>query len=448
MTYMTKPFFDLVYSIVDIYPLVILLDVIGIIMILFKEKFEPRTFVLWLMIIIVLPIWGFVLYLLLGCTLYSTKKFKRKFELDKEILGPHPEHAVAGLDTGNGLDYAVSGNLCKSYWDIGTYLDDACRDIAEAKGTVLLELRKFPKNINFDVITSALASAAGRGVDVRVLLGSRGFGRSEGFERLVKAGVKVHTFHNELYAMISIKNSNRILRGILAVDGRIAYEGAEAVLRLEGPAALRLSKRFCADWSFATKEKYDPDMEAVPCGDCIAQITSGGPDSGGLNPPASAYMALICEARKELLMTFQYLVPDEVLYNSIRLATATGCDVRILMPRRGKHWYQSWNSLSASNPLMLAGAHVYFTDKRTLRNVIIMDGRIVSVGSAVFNSRSMRYDFTTNAIVFSDKLAAEMKGYFENELADAVECYPEEYQKRSFMDRIKIVISRMMMFFN
>ena len=41
MTYFTKPFFTLVFAIADIYPLVILLDVIGIIMILFKEKFEP-----------------------------------------------------------------------------------------------------------------------------------------------------------------------------------------------------------------------------------------------------------------------------------------------------------------------------------------------------------------------------------------------------------------------
>ena len=52
MTYFTKPFFTLVYAIQDIYPLVILLDIIGIVMILFKERFEPRTFVFWLMIII------------------------------------------------------------------------------------------------------------------------------------------------------------------------------------------------------------------------------------------------------------------------------------------------------------------------------------------------------------------------------------------------------------
>ena len=108
MTYFTKPFFTLVYAIQDIYPLVILLDIIGIVMILFKERFEPRTFVFWLMIIIVLPIIGFTTYLLTGCTLYSTEHFSRKAEKDRSILSDVPKDAVVGLDMGNGLDYAVT----------------------------------------------------------------------------------------------------------------------------------------------------------------------------------------------------------------------------------------------------------------------------------------------------------------------------------------------------
>ena len=448
MTYMTKPFFDLVYSIVDIYPLVILLDIIGIILILFKERFEPRTFVIWLMIIIVLPVWGFVIYLLLGCTIYSRKKFKRKWEEDSRILSPKPKDTVVGLETGNGLDYAVRGNTSKTYWNLGEYAEDAIRDIGSAKESVLMEARYFPKNIGFERILDALSAAAERGVDVRVLTGARGFGRTKGSERITRAGGKFRTFHKLPYAVFSIKNRNRLLRGILVVDGRISYTGLECVVRIEGTSAVRSAKRFAADWSFATKEYYNPELEPVPCGDEVVQITSGGPDAGGLNPPASEYMGIINQSKKELFMTFQYLVPDEVMYNSIRLAVHSGADVRILVPRRGKHWYQGWNSLAAANPLMLEGAHVYFTDKRTFRNVIVSDGSIVSVGSAVFNSRSMRYDFTTNAVIFSERLAEQTKQCFLDELSEAVECHPEEDEKRSFMDRLKIVFSRMMMFFN
>ena len=158
MTYFTKPFFTLFFAIADIYTLVILLDVIGIIMILFKERFEPRTFVLWLMIIIVLPVAGFLLYLVLGCTLYSTKRFDRKAEADRAILSEVPEDAVHGLGMGDGLDYATKGNDVRAYWNIGDFHDDAVTDIRSAKASVLVEIRKVPRR-SFEKIADALCDA-------------------------------------------------------------------------------------------------------------------------------------------------------------------------------------------------------------------------------------------------------------------------------------------------
>ena len=447
MTYFTKPFFTLVFAIADIYPLVILLDVIGIIMILFKERFEPRTFVLWLMIIIVLPVAGVLLYLVLGCTLYSTKRFDRKAEADRAILSEVPEDAVHGLDMGDGLDYATKGNDVRAYWNIGDFHDDAVTDIRSAKASVLVEIRKVPRR-SFEKIADALCDAASRGVDVRVITGSYGFGRTYGIRSIVSAGGHFTTFHSRFYSTFSLKNSNRLLRGVIVIDGAIAYSGTESVVRVEGPAACRLAKRFAADWSFRTGESFDVDVMSGSHGSDIVQITSGGPDVGGEGPPVSEYMSVIMGAKERIYMTFEYLVPNEVLYNSMRLAVFSGAEVHLIIPRRGRHWYQAWNSLSASNELMLAGVHVYFTDKRTMRNVIVCDGKMCSVGSAVFNTRSMRYDFTTNVLAFSESLASQLEGFFREELRSAMECHPEEYADRSFADKLKILFSRMMMFFN
>lgn len=447
MTYFTKPFFTLVFAIADIYPLVILLDIIGIVLILFKERFEPRTFVLWLMIIIVLPIAGFLLYLTLGCTLYSAKRFGRKAEADRGMLSEVPEDSVHGLDMGDGLDYATSGNAVRAYWNMGDYHGDAVRDIDSAVSSVYLEIRRIPRK-GFDDVTDALRRAASRGVDVRIITGSWGFGRTRSVRSIVSAGGRYATFHRLPYSALSLKNSYRLLRGIMTVDCAVAFSGAEAAVRVEGPAAERLARRFAADWSFCSGESLDITVGPVHAGDEIVQVTSGGPDVGGEGPPASEYMSVIMGSTQRILMTFEYLVPNEVLYNSIRLAVFSGAEVHILIPRRGRHWYQAWNSLSASNELMHAGAHVYFTDKRTMRNVVVCDGKVSSVGSAVFNTRSMRYDFTTNVLVFSESFASELEGCFMDELASAVECHPEEYDDRSFADKVRIVFSRMMMFFN
>lgn len=447
MTYFTKPFFTLVYAIQDIYPLVILLDIIGIILILFKEKFEPRTFVFWLMIIIVLPVGGFVLYLLTGCTLYAGKKFSRKAEADRNLLSVTPEDAVDGLDMGNGLDYAVSGNSTSAYWNTFDHYPDLINDISSAESYVLIEIRRFHSK-RFGPVASALFDALSRGVEVYIITGSYVFGRTRDVHKLREAGLRYTTFHNRAYSMFSIKNSCRVLRYIAVVDGKVVYSGAESVVRVEGPGADRLTKRFTVDWNYASGENrvFSENISAV--GQDYVQITSGGPDAEGEGPPASEYTSLILSSKERIYMTFEYLVPDEVLYNSIRLAVFSGVEIHLLIPRRGRHWYQAWNSLSASNELMLAGVHVYFTDKRTRRNVVVCDGTVSSVGSAVFNTRSMKYDFSTNTVVFSDELASQLEDFFKEELSDAVECLPEEYAHRSFGDKLKIVASRMLMFFN
>ena len=70
------------------------------------------------------------------------------------------------------------------------------------------------------------------------------------------------------------------------------------MVRVEGPAASRLAKRFAADWSFSTGETFDIDVDPVHHGDDIVQITSGGPDVGGEGPPASEYMSMIMGAKE------------------------------------------------------------------------------------------------------------------------------------------------------
>lgn len=447
MTYITKPFFTLVFAIVDIYPLVILLDLIAILLMLFKERHEPRTFILWLMIVIVLPIAGFVLYMLFGCTLYSERKASRKQCADGEYLGSPGSHAIDSEEQIAGTDYAVCGNRTDLYLDSWSYVDDMVRDIGSAGSRVLFEIRSFSHGV-LSPVMDAMADAASRGVEVRLLTGVRGFGRTFGIHRVKSAGGIHRTFHNPLYSTFSPKRVNRLFRGIMVIDGRVAYQGVEAVVRIEGPEVSRLERRFCADWRHASDERLDPSPECPPAGDDVIRAVTSGPDSGKGESAASMYQAMAVSAEDTLYLTFEYLVPDENQYNCLRVAACSGVDVRVMIPYKGKHWYQAWNSLSASNQLMLSGVRVYFTYNRSLRNVMVCDDKAVVVGSIVYNDRSMNNDYGISTIVDSRKAASEARLYFETELEGAVECRPEEYSDRSFIDRMKIVFARMMMFIN
>ena len=456
MTVLTKPFFTLVFAIADIAPLVIAVDLIGILMLLFKERMEPRTFVMWLMIILVLPIAGFILYLMFGCTVHARHVFGRKrsaetamFEGESDDAPEWISHEVRAVRSSGG-DIMTAGNDARLIWSIEEGLDVILADIGLAEKSVHIEMRAIPRGQVGERVVDALEAAAKSGMDVRLLTDVRGFGRTRGARRVRAAGGRFETFHNPLYSTFNIKNVNRNTRHISVIDGKVAYTGTDAVVRLEGPAAGRLERRFLADWAHATDTApMVPDGGPTPRGSDMVQIVSGGPDQcEGLGPMASAYEATISSAERTLLVSMPYMVPDENMYNALRLARLSGVEVILMLPGHGRHWYQRWNSLSASSQMMSSGVKVYFTQRRTRRCVMVADGRLLAVGSSPFSILSMTRDFSTAALVCSEDVASVAEDEFRRELGSAVECSPDDYRGRSFADRVKVGLSRVMMFFN
>lgn len=455
MTFLTTPFLTLAFAIADIAPLVVALDVAGIALMLFGERMEPRTFVLWLMIILVFPVGGFILYLMFGCTMYSRHVFGRKMSSDSETIGiPEPFDGRCEMSrtlAEAGADASTPGNLTHAYWHATDSAEDILESIRRAEKSVYVECRTAQSDGLFGSIASAMAERAADGLDVRLLTGTMGFGRTGAVRRVRSAGGTCRTFHNPLYSMLSIKNSNRALRFLVVVDGRDAYTGRDTLIRVRGPAAARLEARFMADWNHSARTSEIPPPRAdpgYPDGSEV-QIVCGGPDQDGSSSPVvSMYSAIISSAERTLYISMPYLVPDENMYNTLKLARLSGVDVRILVPRRGRHWYQSWNSLSASNPMMMVGVRVYFTMSGVNRCMAVADGRVCMIGSAAFNTNSMTDDFTVSAVVHSEELARTVEREFMDELAGGVECLPEDYRGRTFTDMLKVTVARLMMFLN
>lgn len=456
MTVLTKPFFTLVFAIADIAPLVIAVDLIGILMLLFKERMEPRTFVMWLMIILVLPIAGFILYLMFGCTVHARRVFGRKRSAEAVMFDGESDDAPgwisggAGAVRGSGGDIMTAGNDVRMIWSMDESLEVLLADMESAERSVHIEMRAIPKGEVGERIVGALEATARSGRDVRLLTDVRGFGRTPGVRRVRAAGGRFETFHNPLYSMFNIKNVNRNTRYISVIDGRVAYTGTDAVVRLEGPAAGRLERRFLADWAYAAgSEPEVPTEVPAQAGDDMVQIVSGGPDQcDGLGPMASAYEMVISSAERTLMVSMPYMVPDENMYNALRLARLSGVEVILVLPDHGKHWYQRWNSLSASSQMMSSGVRVYFAQRRTGRCVMVADGRLLVVGSSPFSILSMTRDFSTAALVCSEEVASSAENEFRRELESAAECSPDDYKGRSFADRVKVGVARVMMFFN
>lgn len=452
MTFLTRPFFTFIFAVAPFWLPLLIVDVAALLVLLFAERFRPRTFIFWVAVVIVFPFGGLLLYLAFGSTLYGRWMYGRKAENDRRFLGPATEAVPedyadwAKSIRGTGGDLCIGGNSAEFHWSREDVRDRMADDIRSAVKTVYIMARCMPGFL--DDVYDAVLEKTRQGVEVRIMTSVRGFGRTAGVRKLKEAGARVCTFHSTWNSMFSIRPAYRNMRAAVIIDGCVAYEGRGAILRVEGPAADRIERRFRADWFHGSGEDLGVPA-AVPstAGGVCVQTVSDGPDVR-MSPMMACYTQIIEGTRDRLYMVFPYLLPNDEMYSAVKLAVASGVDVRILLPRRGRHWWQSWNSLAASNPLMTIGAKVYFADRTLGKCVMVSDGAVCCTGSADFSGVSLEHDFNMSCLVYSRDVASRAEADFMDELGRSVECLPEEYSHRSLTDMFLIAVARMLMFFN
>jgi hypothetical protein len=97
---------------------------------------------------------------------------------------------------------------------------------------------------------------------------------------------------------------------------------------------------------------------------------------------------------------------------------------------------------------MKAGVRIYFINDYSNRRLLVSDGRFCMVGSATMSTMTLAKDLNLSTVTDSEEVCNRAETMFLKELDDAVECTVEEYESRTFFDKIRIMASRFCMYMN
>ena len=460
--------------------IVYIVNLVLLLSMLFLERGDPHRVMLWLVIMVVFPVLGFVLYLVFGQTFYSSFAFRPKRVGDVEIgmlrdasLSAIAEDASEGFrDAATARGLANSGAYFYSKDnDVALFTDGndkfaaLIEDLKSAKRFIHLEYYIIRKDELGDEIVRILTEKASEGVEVRLLADGIGYNTSPRSTKALKeAGGQVALFHNSAAVLLSPKKNNRNHRKIAVIDGRVGYIGGfnigveylgkgpmghwrDGAVRITGSAVDSLAIRFLADWRYASKEDlFDGDYYADDSvrgkGKDRVQIVSGGPDMGDTNGIAFQYLMMLEAAEESLYIYTPYLAPNQACMSALRSAAMRGVDVRIVIPDKKDHPFVYWCNRRCAAELMKDGVRVFeYNDGFVHSKTVVVDGRLCSVGSANFDDRSMALNFEANAMVYSEKLGSEMVASFMSDLESCTEYTLEKYESRTLMQRIRTVVS-------
>ena len=426
---------------------------------------EPAARLAWVLFIIVAPVAGMVIYLLLGEARLSQARRRLAQQVDEALpRPPGDKDALTRLARGrheapfalarsiNLLDPTL-GNAASLARDSNDAVAKMSDDMDAARQSVHVGFYIWLADTNGLRLKDACIRAAKRGVKVRVLadaLGSRRFVRSSHWHDLGAAGVDARValpVGNLLWTMIRGRVDLRNHRKLLILDNRVAWIGSQnaadpefrvkprfapwvdIMTRWAGPAARQAQFLFVSDWMSEGGEDLSDLLQGPPpppAGNVVAQIVGTGP---GLRFDAmpSLFDELIHSARRELVITTPYFVPDEVLLYAILNAARRGVRTVLILPERIDSMIVAATCRSYFGDLIQAGVELYrFRPGLLHAKTMIVDGSVGLIGSANLDRRSFELNFENNILFADEAFAREVRARQDDYLQQSLQVTEED----------------------
>ncbi|MGN0134849.1 MAG: cardiolipin synthase [Anaerotignum sp.] len=460
-------------------------------LVVFFERRNPASTWAWLLVLLFIPILGFIVYMIFGRNSKREKMFREKEKYDQEVYYKYLFHDVHSAEKvklqkefienkGKLVDAEYVTDLAHLHLNSGNWMtfnnqveyfnngkdkfESLVQDIRNAKKFIHLEYYIWRGDRLGTRLVEELTKKAAEGVEVRILYDGIGNARLPKyfFDKFHDAGGYTAAFLPRFVVRLNYRNH----RKLAVIDGEIGYIGGFNVgdeylgivkrygpwrdthLRFRGDAIDQMQMRFIKDWNFTAKngiiqlnEKYFPKR---PQFDGVrTQIVSSGPDTQWKNV-RNGYFKMINEAESHIYLTTPYFVPDDGIFEALRVAALSGLDVRIIIPGNPDHFFVYWASMSYLGELLEAGVKVYQYEKGFIHaKVLTIDGTVASVGSANMDIRSFDLNFEVNAFMYDEVITKVLEEDFMKDLRCCVEITKEWYHRRRWWFKVHEAIARL-----
>lgn len=391
----------------------------------------------------------------------------------KRGLYPHPPTGQADvrqliymLTVSEGTLYTTQ-NEVTLFTDGREKFDALIDDINHAQNHIHLEYYIYRSDDLGVELRDALIVAAQRGVKVRVLLDAWGSTQVSlsFFDELKKNGGEVAFFFPLFVPYINPRINYRNHRKIVVIDGQIGYTGGFNVgneylglvkkfgywrdnhLRIYGEAVYSLQNRFLMDWNsqHTNEVSYSPNFFPMidSTGEMAVQIVTSGPDSEH-EQIKMTYLKMISLAKREILIQTPYYIPDGSIHEALKLALLAGVKVHLQIPNKPDHPLVYWATYSFAAELIEYGAIVETYENGFIHaKTMIIDGGVVSVGSANIDVRSFRLDFEVNTLVYDERMASQVRKAFFDDSNVSKQLTREIYENRGTVIKLKEGLARL-----
>lgn len=452
-----------------------------VMLVLIPMRRSPATAKGWLLLIFFLPWAGLVLFLLIGRSGLPAWRLTRQRESQNRLarIGKqmrsniHFQEPQLGGNLAQAVTLALNlgdmpmlgGNSAELLADYDATINRLVEDIDAAQHHVHLLFYIYATDATGQKVTAALARAVERGVVCRVLMDAVGTGRDCRvlLPQLRELGIEAFPMLPVgLFRTKAARFDLRNHRKIAIIDGQIGYIGSqnivdstfkpgltfvELMVRVRGPIVLELQAVFQGDW-YQESDILLEDKSVFPdptiVGPVTMQVLPSGPGYQHENNQRM-FLSLVHGARRRVVITTPYFVPDEALLAALQTAVLRGAEVHLVVNKFRDQLLVSLAQQSYYQQLLESGVQIHRHTRGFLHaKHLSIDNSVSLIGSSNMDIRSFQLNNEISILIYdvhlTNQLAEEQQRNFNNsELLTR-----EEWQRRSWLVRFAENLARLM----
>lgn len=422
--------------------------------IIINKKENPEFKTPWLVIILLFPIFGVIIYLLFANYYTRPKEVKMTKKVHKAIqdaLGEQgsdnsamEEFSTIGNYIDNILPYRGSNSDQVTYFPDGqSYFDDLASELEKAEKFIFLEYFIIGKGVVWNRIHEILIKKVQQGVDVRLVyddIGSSLNFKNNYYKKLRKEGIKCHKF-NPFRPFVSGIYNNRDHRKICVIDHKCAFTGGinladeyanitspfgywkDTGIKVCGKAVKNFIIMFLSIYDIASKtisnykEFLEGNYQEYPENGFILPFSDGPRPFYKECIAENVITSMISEAKKRVYISTPYLIPPYHLMETLRSAALRGVDVRIIIPKIPDKKIIYMMSKSNFKPLIDAGTKIYYyTPGFNHAKSIIVDDQFALVGTVNLDFRSLVHHYEDGVLMYRKDCLKDISNDFQSML--------------------------------
>lgn len=469
---------DIITSLLMILSIIVLLKILN-------NDINPSYKLAWTMLILILPIFGLVIYLLFGQSRVADlmERQMRKIqdqtrpylqenqETRKRLLENNPSMANQSAYIRDYSGYPVQENTTAQYFTVGDDMFPVMiRELSQAEHFIFIEYFIINDGVMWRSILDILEEKASQGVDVRLIYD--GFGclttLPHKYEKFLQSkGIKCKEF-NPFRPFLNIIQNNRDHRKICVIDGHTGFTGGvnladeyinkkerfghwkDTAVMLKGDAVWNFTAMFLHMWSVITGSALGDITRYMPHTYHPESFESDGFVQPYCDTPLdhevvgeNVYLNIINRAKKYVYICTPYLIIDNEMMVALCLASKSGVDVRIMTPGIPDKKTVFMLTQSYYRHLLEAGVKIYEYQPGFLHaKSFVCDDEVGVVGTINMDYRSLYLHFEDGVWIYQNQAVMEIKEDFRVTLESCKEITLEFCKNQSLPKRMMQSILR------